>query len=113
MTTLGLLAACDAAVVEPRAPTVLGTSVEGASVAPTDEITVRLSAAVDSSSVDNVVLVRGSVPRALAKALGHGPPSPDPRGAVVAVRAAVDGPLVRLTPRRALAPESRYTLVVG
>jgi hypothetical protein len=113
MILSALVAGCGVAVDPPAAPRLVATSVDDGAAAPTDALTARFSAAVDPSSADNLVLVRGSPPPALTAALAHGPPPPDRHGAVVPVRIRVDGMRVELTPRRALAPESRYTLVIG
>jgi hypothetical protein len=117
MRTFGLVAlaaGCSPEEGRYRAPQVLATSVDGGRAAsPTADLWVELSAPVDAASVEgNVILVRGSPTEAVIDALSHGT-SEDPRAGVVAVRTSVDGARVRLVPRRALAAEARYTLLIG
>jgi hypothetical protein len=94
----------------PRVPEVLTVGVPGA---PTDGVSVRLSAPIDADSSDAVVLVRGEAESALVAALARPPLPARFLPQLVAVRTEVDGDALLMMPRRALLPEARYTLVVG
>jgi hypothetical protein len=96
-------------------PAVIATSVDGAqAVAPTATVVVRFSGALAAGSVDgSVLLVRGEPDGRLVAALGRPPPPKALLDELVSVRLVVDGDEAHLTPRRALAPGQRYTLVVG
>jgi hypothetical protein len=99
---------------EVQAPRVVETNVDGPGpFDPTGTVTVRLSARVDTASAEGVALVRGEPSAALLDAIDRPPLPARARTALVAVRTVVAASTVRLTPRRALAPSSRYTLVVG
>jgi hypothetical protein len=104
--------ACDAAPEPRRAPTVVSTSIDGdAPVSVTPELQVRLSAPVDPDTIDEgVFLVRGEPDPRL---LGTRAPPLAARTGVLAVRARSDGNLLAITPRRALEPGARHTLVLG
>jgi hypothetical protein len=85
-------------------------SFDGARASPTATLDVELSATVDPHSVErNVALLRGE---ADAAAL-HLPLSAKEVRNAVAVVVEAAGAHVLVTPRRALVPEERYTLVLG
>jgi hypothetical protein len=98
----------------PAPPRVLSTSVDGDQpVSATPTVVVRLSAEVDVKSLGAVALVRGEADAALVTALGKPPLSAKLLAELVAADVEAMDDRVQLTPRRALAPSARYTLVVG
>ncbi|HZS39941.1 MAG TPA: hypothetical protein VFF06_24075 [Polyangia bacterium] len=96
----------------PRAPRVVSTNFAAGPVSPTATLSVVLSAPIDAESVaGNVYLARGEPDRSLERP----PPPASARARLVPGVLAVGGDGARLdfTPRRALAPEDRYTLYLG
>jgi len=81
--------------------------------APTDGVSVRLSAPIDADSAGAVALVRGEAESALVAALAKPPLPARFLPELVAVRTEVAGNALLMMPRRALEPDARYTLVVG
>jgi hypothetical protein len=114
MLLLALLAGCFSPERPPSPPTVLNTGVDGSDpVSPTLTIAVQLSAPIDPDSVDAVALVRGEADGQLVAALGRPPLAERLLPELVAVQTSIDKDVLVLTPRRALEPHSRYTLVIG
>jgi hypothetical protein len=114
MLVIGLVPGCFSLPATPRAPVVLSTSADAAEpLPPTSTLAVRLSAIVDADSADAVALVRGEADGALVSALAKPPLAERYLTQVVALRAQTQGDLLLMTPRRALEPHVRYTLVIG
>jgi hypothetical protein len=95
----------------PRAPQVVSTNFQSGAVSPTATLSITWSAPIDAASLDgNVYLARGEPDAELE----HPPPPVHARARLTAGDVAIaDGTRVDFTPRRALAPEDRYTLYVG
>ncbi len=114
MLVIGFLGGCFTPEAPPPAPQLVSTSVDGdAPVSPTATLKVQLSAPIDADSVGAVALVRGLPDSSLVTALSKPPLSAAQLSELVAVTVAAQGDTMSLTPRRALAPSARYTLVVA
>jgi hypothetical protein len=107
-----VLAGCFDPGQAPRPPEVIADGLDRP-VTPTDTISVRFSAPVDPESTDAVALVRGEADGALVTALAKPPLGTRFLGQLVAVRIETHDDWLLITPRRALQPLSRYTLVLG
>lgn len=108
---LGVALAAGCGDGEPlRAPRVVSTTFSAGAVSPTATLAVLLSAPIDGPSVEgNVYLARGEPEPALERP----PPPVRARERLVPGGLVLVGDRLEFTPRRALDPDSRYTLYLG